>query len=211
MQNTKYMHAVEIMEGAAPWTLPGAAAPWTLLPGALPPTPVIRGFVPNNNHDNVKQELEVLPELPISLLGISASDCTSLREVTGSSKDPFKNRRDTREWKEAKKFITFCFEENNEDVEVKECGVRLICGEDLEQQTDLSMLQGLPTPTQHGGMLGLTGLGAYLYLSWRDTREWKEAKKFITYCFEENNEDVEVKECGVRLICGEDLEQQTDL
>ncbi|GKC30726.1 hypothetical protein Tco_1038020 [Tanacetum coccineum] len=63
----------------------------------------------------------------------------------------------TWKWKEAKKFVTFCFEENNEDVEVKECGVRLICDEDIQQEADLSMLQGLPTPTQHGGMLGLSG------------------------------------------------------
>ncbi|PWA72045.1 NB-ARC domains-containing protein [Artemisia annua] len=74
--------------------------------------------------------------------------------------------RDKSKWEEAKNFVTFCFEENNEDVEVKECGVRLICDEDLEQETDLSMLQGLPTPTQNGGMLGLSGLGASLYWSW---------------------------------------------
>ncbi|GJW85859.1 NB-ARC domains-containing protein [Tanacetum coccineum] len=30
---------------------------------------------------------------------------------------------------------------------------------------------------------------------------WKNAKNFVTFFFEENNEDVEVKECGVRLIC----------
>ncbi|GJV18209.1 NB-ARC domains-containing protein [Tanacetum coccineum] len=61
-------------------------------------------------------------------------------------------------WKEAKKFVTFSFfEENNEDVEVKECGVRLICDEDIQQEADLSMLQGLPTPSQHGGKLDLRG------------------------------------------------------
>ncbi|GKC46160.1 hypothetical protein Tco_1063882 [Tanacetum coccineum] len=64
--------------------------------------------------------------------------------------------RYTREWKEAKNFVTFSFleENDNEDVEVKECGVTLICDEDI-QEADLSMLQGLPTPTQHGGMLRL--------------------------------------------------------
>ncbi|PWA39320.1 Leucine-rich repeat-containing protein [Artemisia annua] len=77
-------------------------------------------------------------------------------------------RRDTRRWEEAKNFVTFCFQENNEDVEVKQCGVRLICDEDIEQEADLSMLQGLPTPTQNGGMLGLSGpgAGASLYWSW---------------------------------------------
>ncbi|PWA73851.1 hypothetical protein CTI12_AA255770 [Artemisia annua] len=54
------------------------------------------------------------------------------------------------ELEEAKNFLTFGFEENNEDVEVKECGVRLICDEDIEREADWSMLQGLPTPTQHG-------------------------------------------------------------
>ncbi|GKD65787.1 hypothetical protein Tco_1307895 [Tanacetum coccineum] len=36
------------------------------------------------------------------------------------------------------------------------------------------------------------------YMIWlqymRDTWEWKEAKNFVTFCLEENNEDVEVKE-----------------
>nr|GEV48556.1 hypothetical protein [Tanacetum cinerariifolium] len=62
---------------------------------------------------------------------------------------------ETWEWREAKNFVTFCFEENNEDVEVKEFGVRLICDEDIQQGRDLSMLQGLQTPTQHGGFLNL--------------------------------------------------------
>ncbi|PWA81671.1 NB-ARC domains-containing protein [Artemisia annua] len=62
---------------------------------------------------------------------------------------------DTWRWKEAKHFVTFCFEENNEDVEVKECGVRLICDEDIQQERDVTMLQGLPIPTQHGGVFSL--------------------------------------------------------
>ncbi|GJW64406.1 hypothetical protein Tco_0116290 [Tanacetum coccineum] len=53
---------------------------------------------------------------------------------------------------------------NNEDVEVKECGVRLICDEDIQQGTHLSMLQGLPT--QHGGMLRLFGWSGDLYWAW---------------------------------------------
>ncbi|GKC56861.1 NB-ARC domains-containing protein [Tanacetum coccineum] len=69
--------------------------------------------------------------------------------------------RSTQRWNGSKNFVTFCLAENNEDVEVKECGVRLICDEDL-QQAHLSMLQGLPTPTQHGGMLGLN----YTFWSW---------------------------------------------
>ncbi|PWA70606.1 Leucine-rich repeat-containing protein [Artemisia annua] len=64
---------------------------------------------------------------------------------------------DIRKWKEAYNFVTFCFEESNEGYEVKECGVRLICDEDIQQERDLSMLQGLPTPTQQGGFLSLVG------------------------------------------------------
>ncbi|GKA86653.1 NB-ARC domains-containing protein [Tanacetum coccineum] len=59
----------------------------------------------------------------------------------------------------------FLKKENNEDIEVKECGVRLIYDEDIQQEADLSMLQGLPTPTQHGGVLCLYG-GVSGYLSW---------------------------------------------
>ncbi|GKA07585.1 hypothetical protein Tco_0686809 [Tanacetum coccineum] len=65
--------------------------------------------------------------------------------------------KDTRRWNGAKNFVTFGLEEKNEDVEVKECGVRLICDKDIEQEAHLSMLQGLPTPSQHGGMLRLRG------------------------------------------------------
>ncbi|GKE03130.1 NB-ARC domains-containing protein, partial [Tanacetum coccineum] len=36
------------------------------------------------------KKLEVLPELPPSLRGIEASDCTSLREVSGSYKGRFR-------------------------------------------------------------------------------------------------------------------------
>ncbi|GKB52400.1 NB-ARC domains-containing protein [Tanacetum coccineum] len=62
-------------------------------------------------------------------------------------------------------FVSFSFfEKNNEDVEVKECGVRLICDEDIQQGTHLSMLQGLPT--QHGGMLRLFGWSGDLYWAW---------------------------------------------
>ncbi|GJS68274.1 NB-ARC domains-containing protein [Tanacetum coccineum] len=71
--------------------------------------------------------------------------------------------RNTRGWEEAKKFVTFSFfEENNEDVEVKELGARLIYDEDIH----LSMLQGLPTPTQHGGILGLYNTPYCTIWSW---------------------------------------------
>ncbi|GJW57682.1 hypothetical protein Tco_0104413 [Tanacetum coccineum] len=67
-------------------------------------------------------------------------------------------------WKEAKNFVTFCFKENNEDVEVKECGVRLICDGDLQQGlTYLSMFQDLP---QHSGAMSLDSLYGHSNWSW---------------------------------------------
>ncbi|GKC72045.1 NB-ARC domains-containing protein [Tanacetum coccineum] len=54
--------------------------------------------------------------------------------------------REIWKWKEAKNFVTFCFYED-EDIEVKEMGVRLVC----DEQVDLSMFQDLPTLSPHGG------------------------------------------------------------
>ncbi|GKF56171.1 hypothetical protein Tco_0166511, partial [Tanacetum coccineum] len=49
------------------------------------------------------------------------------------------------------------------------------------------------------------------YMIWlhytRYTWGWEEAKNFVTFSFFQQNKDVEVKECGVRLICDEDLQQ----
>nr|GEY17377.1 NB-ARC domains-containing protein [Tanacetum cinerariifolium] len=46
----------------------------------------------------------------------------------------------------------------------------------------------------------------WLHYTW-NTSEWKEAKNVVTFCFNEDNEYVEVKEFGARLICDGDLEQ----
>ncbi|GKA49899.1 hypothetical protein Tco_0742972 [Tanacetum coccineum] len=45
----------------------------------------------------------------------------------------------------------------------------------------------------------------WLHYTW-NTSEWKEAKNVVTFCLNEDN-DVEVKEFGARLICDGDLEQ----
>ncbi|GKA94787.1 NB-ARC domains-containing protein [Tanacetum coccineum] len=55
-------------------------------------------------------------------------------------------------WKEAKNFVTFCFEKINKYNEVKECGARVVCDEDLEQDKNFSLLQDFPTLSQHGGV-----------------------------------------------------------
>ncbi|KAJ9556375.1 hypothetical protein OSB04_010989 [Centaurea solstitialis] len=54
-------------------------------------------------------------------------------------------------WMKAKNFASFSFGDSD-DVEVKECGVRLVFDEDIEGETDLSIIQDLPTPTQDGGV-----------------------------------------------------------
>ncbi|GKA10956.1 NB-ARC domains-containing protein [Tanacetum coccineum] len=66
-----------------------------------------------------------------------------------------------KEWNEANNFVTFSFEENNEDIEVKECGVtRLICdGGPQQDDTNLTMLQDLPTLSQHGAASCMFWLG----------------------------------------------------
>ncbi|PWA95138.1 disease resistance protein (TIR-NBS-LRR class) family [Artemisia annua] len=71
-------------------------------------------------------------------------------------------------WKEAKNFVTFSFfDENKEDVEVKECGARLILDEDLQHDvTNLSMFQDLPTLSQLGGAMSLFGPLGYSSWSW---------------------------------------------
>ncbi|GJZ25646.1 NB-ARC domains-containing protein [Tanacetum coccineum] len=72
-----------------------------------------------------------------------------------------------RGWKKAKNFVTFCLEENNEDVELKEVGVRLICDGDLQQGlTYLSMLQDIPAISQHGGAMNYYGTIGYGKWSW---------------------------------------------
>ncbi|GJT63275.1 NB-ARC domains-containing protein [Tanacetum coccineum] len=75
---------------------------------------------------------------------------------------------DTRKWKEAKNFATFCFK-GDEGYEVKECGARVVCDEDLEQDTNLSMLQDLPALSQleYGGLINLSGhRGEIIQWSW---------------------------------------------
>ncbi|GKD05028.1 NB-ARC domains-containing protein [Tanacetum coccineum] len=64
-------------------------------------------------------------------------------------------RKVTESWEEAKKFVTFCFHENH--VELKECGVRFVSDDDLEQDdTNLSMLLDLSALSQHGGSICLS-------------------------------------------------------
>ncbi|KAI3745665.1 hypothetical protein L6452_08068 [Arctium lappa] len=70
------------------------------------------------------------------------------------------------EWMEAKNFVTFSFEENDQ-VEVKEFGVRLVFEEDIQgEETGLSIPQDLPTPTQDGGYITIYKGGRFTGWSW---------------------------------------------
>ncbi|XP_071703724.1 disease resistance protein Roq1-like [Rutidosis leptorrhynchoides] len=72
-------------------------------------------------------------------------------------------------WKfiKAEKFVTFTFVEN-ENVEVKECGVRLVYDEDRQKGFELSMIQDIPTPTQDGGVFFLLEKrpSSFIHLTW---------------------------------------------
>ncbi|PWA93965.1 NB-ARC domains-containing protein [Artemisia annua] len=249
------------------------------------------------------KKLEVLPELPHGLNYLDASDCTSLREVSGSSnKDPFRKRLNNfkncpkllknvtidRERSTSKtecldssmtsqgfiyqlsSFIGYLgFDTNrcefftqdsvysNIDIgyhgnSIPEWFTNRSKGNQVKVELPsdwccdkfwgfgtcvvfkckkpLSIFKGYSVNNFDGASLNLYGyipavIEGYFdkevigiqdssYLIWlhysQYTRsEWKEAKNFVTFCFEKNNEDfVEVKECGVRLICDGDLQQQ---
>ncbi|PWA59577.1 Leucine-rich repeat-containing protein [Artemisia annua] len=77
-------------------------------------------------------------------------------------------KREILGWRKAKNFVTFSFFENEDAVEVKECGVRLVYDEDLQQQdvTYLSMSQDIATPSQHGGAMYFSGPCGSISWSW---------------------------------------------
>ncbi|GJT26297.1 NB-ARC domains-containing protein [Tanacetum coccineum] len=110
------------------------------------------------------KKLEVLPELPPSLNAVSACDCTSLCSITGSSEYPIMMNTSSYLSNCPKLFTNLAIdsqasisETQYERYEVKECGARVVCDEDLEQDANLSMLQDLPTLSQHGGGINLYG------------------------------------------------------
>ncbi|GKC63167.1 hypothetical protein Tco_1095765 [Tanacetum coccineum] len=50
------------------------------------------------------------------------------------------------------------------------------------------------------------GKNQVIWLHYTDRRRgWEDANNFVTFCFQQ--EDIEVKVCGVRLICTEDIVQ----
>lgn len=70
--------------------------------------------------------------------------------------------------KKAKNFVTFSFGDTN-DVEVKECGVRLVFDQHIQgegEETNLSITQDLPTPTQDGGFIDVWRNGRFTRWTW---------------------------------------------
>nr|GEW03205.1 hypothetical protein [Tanacetum cinerariifolium] len=130
------------------------------------------------NVDGCKK-LEVLPELPPSIWDFNASHCTSLREVSRSFKDPLRKRF---------KAFSNCPKLFKNDT---------IGGYFLRVFKEF--LKNEVIGIQDSYMIWLQ----YTRVTWN----WKEAKNFVTFCFKEDNEDIEVKECGARVVCDGDLHQ----
>ncbi|KVI07687.1 hypothetical protein Ccrd_013952 [Cynara cardunculus var. scolymus] len=57
-----------------------------------------------------------------------------------------------RSWQKAKNFVTVSIG-HDDDFEVKECGFRLVFDEDIEEETNFSLIQEFQTPTQEGGAI----------------------------------------------------------
>nr|GEV43126.1 NB-ARC domains-containing protein [Tanacetum cinerariifolium] len=240
------------------------------------------------------RKLEVLPELPPSLWTIEAPNCTSLREVSRSSKDPF--RRNYNVFINCPKLfknVTFDSEGSISKTRlldssitsqgsihqfsaflgdlgfptnIREFFLKDTDREDINiiyhgnsipewftnRSTENHVKVELPSdwcfnkfrgygncvvfkskkPCKYKGYSIKNFDGALItedysnimeflkkdvigihesYMIWfhytNDTTRWKKAKNFVTFSFEENNEDVEVKEFGARLISDEDLQQ----
>ncbi|KAJ9541980.1 hypothetical protein OSB04_028486 [Centaurea solstitialis] len=70
------------------------------------------------------------------------------------------------EWMKAKNFVTFSLKEND-GIEVKEFGVRLVFDEDIQgEDTSFSIPQDLPTPTQDEGYIIIGNGGLNTLWSW---------------------------------------------
>ncbi|GJW20783.1 NB-ARC domains-containing protein [Tanacetum coccineum] len=225
------------------------------------------------------KKLEVLAELPPTLTQIIAIDCTSLREVSGSSKNPFRIINDFGNcpklfkktqcldssitsqgfFQQLSAFLGFSGFQTNKcefycspgsafdtlrmvyhgnsipewfTVRSTENHLKVELASDwcydkfrgfgtcvVFKCKKPRKFKGYSVKNFDGASLFTVEYYPYVwkesYMIWLhytlDTWKWNEAMNFVTFCLEENNEDVEVKEFGVRLICDEDLQQETDL
>ncbi|GJT82997.1 NB-ARC domains-containing protein, partial [Tanacetum coccineum] len=244
------------------------------LPGSLSQLSSLKWL----NVDGCKK-LEVLPELPPGLWIISACDCTSLREVSGSSKDQIgyrgddyrncpnllknvtidsegcisktpcldssitsqgfihqlsaflgyvgfeTNRHEFFRWPDSSysyldiiyhgNSIPEWFTNRSRENHLKCKKPWIYKGSSVNNFDGASIAENY-FPDAFMNFLKREVIGTQdSYMIWlhytRDIERWKEAKKFVTFSFfEENKEDVEVKECGVRIICDEDIHQKTE-
>ncbi|GKB35742.1 NB-ARC domains-containing protein [Tanacetum coccineum] len=160
------------------------------------------------------KKLEVLPELPPSIWNISASDCTSLTEVSGyhgNSIPEWFTNRSTENHVKVELPSDWCYDK------YRGHGTCVVI-----KRKKSSKLKGYSVKNFDGALLVKEHYFPNIIENYlkdevillhytKSTWEWKEAKNFVTFCFAENNEDVEVKECGVRLICDEEIQQEADL
>ncbi|GKB37507.1 NB-ARC domains-containing protein [Tanacetum coccineum] len=172
---------------------------FTSLPGSLSQLSHLHTLIVNGC-----KKLEVLPELPHSLKYLHAHDCTSLCLITGSSKDPIMINTSRRSFI---KRMDVIYDGNNIPEWFTGNHAK------VELASDCNYF-----PYYHG--IYFSGKQRIRinesYMTWlhyekntRYSQDWKEAKNFVTFCFDD--EDIEVKECGARVVCDEDLDQEGDL
>ncbi|GJZ72222.1 ribonuclease H-like domain-containing protein [Tanacetum coccineum] len=112
-----------------------------------------------------------------------ASDCTSLREATGLSKEPFRSRYNN--FRNCPKLL------KNDTIDIEGCISKIEClDSSITSQGFIHQLSAFL-----GGIAAEWSLGRMNYAM--DIEGWEEAKNFVTFCFEGNDEEVEVKEFGV--------------
>nr|GEW51635.1 NB-ARC domains-containing protein [Tanacetum cinerariifolium] len=152
------------------------------------------------------KKLEVLPELPPSLYVVGASDCTSLREVLGSSNDPFRNRHNYfRNCPKLFKNVSidregyWCYDKNFRGFgtcvvfKCKKPFNTLKKGYSVKNFDGASLLTVNYIPYVINEYLKKEEIGIHeSYMIWLHytmyTWGWKEAKNFVTFSFlEENN------------------------
>ncbi|GKC92786.1 NB-ARC domains-containing protein, partial [Tanacetum coccineum] len=171
------------------------------------------------------KKLEVLPELPPSIEMMNASYCTSLREVPGSSKHPFKRRYN--EFINCPKLLKNVSIDNEGFILKTECLDSSVTSQGfIHQLCDFLGYLGLETNRckfflQDSGydVLDIVYHGNSIpeWFTNRSTENHVKVELPSDFCYDKfwgfgkNNEDVEVKEFGVRRICDEDIQQGADL
>ncbi|GJY33637.1 NB-ARC domains-containing protein [Tanacetum coccineum] len=181
----------------------------TRLPGSLSQLSHLKALVVNGC-----KKLEVLPELPHTLLYLYANDCTSLCSITGSSKDPIMMNDMSSHLSNCPKLFTNLAIDSGLSISETQCLDSSITSQGSTNQIS-SFLQYAGIQNNNRCEF-FRFLGSFIYNMDiiydgnsipKCIEKWKEAKNFVTFCFEKINKYNEVKECGARVVCDEDLEQ----